>query len=151
MAKARSPAATNPAFSSAVTGVEANHSSGIPSTDHSENIGHEQADDQLADAPDSQDPNISGWKETADCYSHIAGRLDSWKENDDYREYFEQSRGCDGMLVAYDGHDMDYDDNGGIPMAIGESRGIPGRYQSPEVRRSNAPQGFTLGIVTRRL
>lgn len=150
MAKSYSPAQTNPAFASANTGVAANHSSGVPSTDH--DTDHPQFDDALARQAYSQDPNISGWKETADCYTHIAGKLDGWKENDDYREYFEQSRGCDGMLVyGAEYCDGDYDDNGGYPTAVGESRGYPGEYQAPKQRRQSEPSTFTLGIITRRV
>jgi hypothetical protein len=152
MPKAREPASYNPAFAKGDMGVTANHSSTVPSTDHSENTDHSQWDDAISDQADSEDPNISGMKETAACYPWIAGKLDSWKENDDYREYFERSIGCDGMLVCYDGRDNDYDDNGGYPLAIGESRGVAGAYQSPETRRSNAEQSYGIGVVvTRRL
>ena len=152
MPRAYTPAReTNPVFARPQTGVSTNHSSSVPSTEHTQNVGHEQADDVLQDVSPPQDPNLSGWTETQDCYTYIAGRLDGWRENDDYREFFERSVGCNGMLVC-DSPDGDYDDNGGIPTAIGEPRGYSGAYQSPETRRSNAATGFSLGtVVVRRI
>lgn len=111
----------NPAFRSAHTGVATNHSSATPSLPNGEEV-HEQADDQLSDIGPPEDPNISGNKPTRDCYTFQAGQLDGWCENDDYRTYFEQSRGCNGML-ACDPNDGDYDDNGGHPTALGHSYG----------------------------
>jgi hypothetical protein len=115
----------NPVFSRAANGVAANHSSSEPSTIHTQNFGHTQNDDDLQDVPPPQDPNISGMTPTEDCYTWQAGPIDGWCENDDYREYFENSRGCDGML-GVDCTDGDYDDNGGYPTAIGHSRGHHG-------------------------
>lgn len=108
----------NPAFRTAQTGVAANHSSGQMSV---ANAPHAQSDDEVNDVPVSYDPNISGNAPTEDCYTWMAGKMDGWVENDDYREYFEKSTGCDGMLGHYP--DGDYDDNGGYPTAVGHSRG----------------------------
>lgn len=112
----------NPTFSRAQTGVESNHSSAQESVAKSPNA---QSDDDINDIPVKMDPNISGNAPTEDCYTWLAGKLDGWKENDDYREYFEQSVGSDGMLVC-DGNDGDYDDNGGYPTAVGHARGVHG-------------------------
>lgn len=112
----------NPTFATAQTGVAANHSSGQKSVADYANA---QSDDEINDVPVRMDPNISGTAPTEDCYTWLAGKMDGWCENDDYRDYFEQSRGCDGML-AVDCHDGDYDDNGGYPTAVGHARGVAG-------------------------
>jgi hypothetical protein len=87
---------------------------------------------------------------TEDCYTWLAGKLDGWQENDDYRTYFEQSRGCNGMLVCDDG-DGDYDDNGGYPTAIGNSRGIHGEATDgvgAEYKSDSYPLG---SVIVRRI
>jgi hypothetical protein len=141
----------NSVFSRAQLGVTANHSSAMESTDHTQNVGHEQQDDQLQDVAPPQDPNISGTTITEDCYTFQSGPIDGWCENDDYREYFENSRGCDGML-AVDCNDGDYDDNGGMPTAIGHSRGQFGRTQG-DIHSSAGEYsgGFPLGVIVRRI
>lgn len=110
----------NPRFAHTDTGVASNHSSTTPSV--SEDLDHAQSDDALQNVSPPQDPNISGAPEMVTPYTWLAGKMDGWKENDDYREYFEQSRGCDGMLCC-DPRDGDYDDNGGYPTATGHDRG----------------------------
>lgn len=112
----------NPAFATAQTGAAANHSSGQRSVAPYANA---QSDDSINDVPVVKDPNISGNAPTQDCYTWLAGKMDGWRENDDYRTYFEKSRGCDGMLVC-DPSDGDYDDNGGYPTAVGHDRGVHG-------------------------
>lgn len=142
----------NPVFANPSTGVATNHSSTVPSTRHSQNIGHVQQDDDLQDIAPPQDPNISGRAPTEDCYTYQAGPMDGWVENDDYRAYFERSVGCDGML-ACDPNDGDYDDNGGVPTAIGHSRGVHGPA-SAENEAHGAGEysgGFPLGIIQRRI
>jgi hypothetical protein len=109
----------NPVFAKAQMGVATNHSSGQRSVPEYPDA---QSDDDINDVPVKLDPNISGNAPTQDCYTWLAGKLDGWKENDDYRTFFENSVGCDGML-ACDSCDGDYDDNGGYPTAIGHSRG----------------------------
>jgi len=59
-------------------------------------------------------PNLGGNQPTDQLYDWLAGRLEGWKENDDYRDFFEQCESAEGML-GYDADDKDYDDNGGIP------------------------------------
>ena len=139
----------NPEFARAQLGVPANHSSAEPSTTHSQNVDNAQQDDMLQDVAPPQDPNISGMTPTEDCYTWQSGAMDGWVENDDYREYFENSRGCDGML-ACDPADGDYDDNGGMPTAIGHSRGIHGPSGSGSEPKYPS-SGFPLGPVVRRL
>ena len=102
------------------TGPESFHSSTTPSTQHSEP--HPQSDD--AENAGSGD-NIAGAGSMRTPYTWLAGKMDGWKENDDYREYFENSRGCDGML-GYGVNDGDYDDNGGMPTAVGHAYGNHG-------------------------
>lgn len=111
----------NPTFATSQTGVASNHSSSQRSVAAADNA---QSDDALNDVGPNQDPNMSGMAPTEDCYTWLAGKLDGWQENDDYREYFEQSRGCDGMLGCCP--DGDYDDNGGYPIGVGHSRGVHG-------------------------
>ena len=112
----------NPTVENASTGVSTNHSTKQASLPGYANA---QSDDGVNDVPVVKDPNISGNAPTQDCYTWLAGKMDGWKENDDYRDYFEQSRGCNGMLVC-DENDGDYDDNGGYPIAVGHSRGVHG-------------------------
>ena len=136
----------NPAFAKAQLGVETNHSSAERSVAPAENA---QSDDELKDVGPPQDPNISGNKPTADCYTYLAGQMDGWRENDDYRRYFENSIGCDGMLVC-DPNDGDYDDNGGIPTAIGHDYGIHGPYRD-ETEESLSRMAYPLGPIVRRV
>ncbi len=136
----------NPAFSTAQMGVATNHSSGQDSV---ASMDHAQSDDAINDESPTLDPNISGMKPTADCYTWLAGKLDGWCDNDDYREYFEKSRGCNGML-ACDTMDGDYDDNGGYPTAVGHSRGVHGSA-SGGVGSEYTADSYAIGIVTRRI
>jgi hypothetical protein len=137
----------NPVFARPQTGVEANHSSGERSVASAANA---QSDDELQNVPPPQDPNISGTSPTEDCYTWLAGKIDGWKENDDYREYFENSIGCDGMLVT-DSHDGDYDDNGGYPTAIGHSRGLHGPA-ADGVGSEYKQDSYSLGpVIVRRI
>lgn len=147
MPKAKDFARTNPVFARAQMGVEANHSSAVPSTDHTENLGHEQNDEDLQDVGPPEDPNISGNRPTEDCYTFVAGSMDGWRENDDYRRYFGNSIGCDGMLVC-DPNDGDYDDNGGIPTATGHDYGVHGPYRD-ETAESESREVYPLGPITR--
>lgn len=73
------------------------HSSTTPSTQHSGSA-HAQDADYLAVGGG----NISGSAEMGALHDPSAGTLDSWQENDDYREYFMKSKGCDGMLALDD-------------------------------------------------
>jgi hypothetical protein len=144
----------NPVFATAQTGVASNHSSATASTWHTQNTDHAQQDDDLQDISPPQDPNISGMTETEDCYTWLAGKMDGWKENDDYREFFENSIGCNGMLDNYEGSDNDYDDNGGFPTAIGHKRGVYGSGAATATKATSASgkvggdkDGFTIGPV----
>lgn len=110
----------NPRFASTDTGVEANHSSTTPSTDTT--LDHAQSDDALTNDKADGNPNISGNKEFEEMYTWLAGRLEGWKENDDYRTFFEQGRSADG-LYGYGSADGDYDDNGGVPLGVGRDYG----------------------------
>ena len=110
---------------------------------------HAQSDDDVNDVPVKLDPNISGNAPTEDCYTWLAGKLDGWQENDDYRQYFENSIGCDGMLGC--GGDGDYDDNGGYPTAVGHSRGVHGTAGGG-LGREFGGSGYTIdGIYVRRV
>jgi hypothetical protein len=151
MAKIKRPDKQNPAFAKAQLGVATNHSSAEPSTEHtSPDSEHAQFDDALSDVGPPQDPNISGMTQTEDCYTFLAGQMDGWRENDDYRRYFENSIGCDGMLVC-DPSDGDYDDNGGIPTAVGHDYGIHGPYRD-ETAESLSREAYPLGpVIVRRI
>lgn len=150
MPKAKELDKRNPVFAHTDTGVEANHSSTEPSTDHFSNVGHEQQDDELQNTPPPQDPNISGLPPTESTYTWLAGRLDGWKENDDYRTFFERSIGPDPATRSWsDVHDNDYDDNGGIPTATGQPSGAP-TYKEDAANRSQK-DSFPLGIIVRRI
>jgi hypothetical protein len=154
MAKAKEFDRRNPRFAHTDTGVASNHSSVVPSTDHTADESHAQQDDALQDVTPPQDPNMSGMTETEDCYTWLAGKLDGWKENDDYREFFEQSKSPDSRLWC-DTHDGDYDDNGGFPTAIGNSRGVFGPERSGGTKLNSASgsadSGYGLGIIVRRI
>jgi hypothetical protein len=132
----------NPTFARAQMGVAANHSSSRESVSPDMNA---QSDDSINDVPVKLDPNISGNAPTEDCYTWLAGKLDGWQENDDYREYFEQSKGCDGMLGC--GPDGDYDDNGGYPTAVGHSRGIHGTAGSSGLGQEYNSDSFEISTV----
>ena len=150
--KAQRPDRQNPVFARPQTGVAANHSSSVPSTDHSSEADHPQFDDHLQDVPPPQDPNISGYTPTEGTYTWLAGGMDGWKENDDYREFFEQSRGPDSRLCP-DTHDGDYDDNGGFPTQVGHDRGVFD-YGGGGVGEGNdikGATGYPLGIIVRRI
>lgn len=108
-----------------------------------------QSDDEIQDIAPPQDPNISGMTPTEDCYTWLSGSMDGWRENDDYRKYFERSVGCDGMLVT-DSGDGDYDDNGGYPIAIGHDQGIHGSAGEAPIGSEYSSSGFALGPVIRR-
>jgi hypothetical protein len=135
----------NPAFAKAELGVTANHSSSVRSVATADNA---QSDDALQDVAPPQDPNISGMTPTEDCYTFVAGQMDGWRENDDYRRFFENSVGCDGMLVCDPG-DGDYDDNGGVPTAVGHDYGIHGTYRD-ETEDSLSRDAYPLGPVIQR-
>jgi hypothetical protein len=137
----------NPAFRSAQTGVATNHSSGSRSVATAPNA---QSDDDINDIPVKLDPNISGNAPTEDCYTWLAGKMDGWAENDDYRAYFEKSIGCDGML-ACDPHDGDYDDNGGYPIAVGHSRGVHGAAGESVGEEYNSSEFGISPIYVRRV
>ena len=137
----------NPVFARPQTGAAANHSSAIPSTTHSQVPMHAQQDDDLQDVAPPQDPNLSGMTPTEDCYTFVAGPLDGWRENDDYRRFFENSIGCNGML-GVDSTDNDYDDNGGIPTAVGHDYGVHGPFRD-ETSESTSRSAFPVGPISR--
>ncbi len=74
-----------------------------------------QSDDAINNA--SGDPNMSGTHDTNNIHPWVAGKLEGWKENDSYREYFENCKSAGGMLDCPEDpdNDRDYDDNGGYP------------------------------------
>ena len=120
------------------TGVETNHSSTVPSTDH-EGLDpvHAQADDEINNYPDNVDPNLAGLTATEDTVSWLAGPMSGWVENDDYRDFFETGDWPVSRLQAeYKQRDGDYDDNGGIATAIGHGDG----------QFTNAPRVETPGV-----
>jgi hypothetical protein len=135
MGNAKDYASENPAFTRAgLAGVEANHSSTVRSTEN--DLGsHAQSDDELQDIPPPEDPNLSGLTPTTALYTWEAGPMQGWKENDDYRTYFERNDWPDSQIggfpyarkSAY--RDGDYDDNGGIPTGIGQDTGQIGHTQ----------------------
>jgi hypothetical protein len=127
-------------------GVATNHSSESASVDS--DLDHSQSDEAIQNIPASEDPNLSGTTPTETPYTWLAGSMDGWCENDDYREYFEKSRGCDGMLGC-DPVDGDYDDNGGHPVSVGHSRGIHGPRASGTVPGHDQ---YSIGpVVIRRI
>ena len=133
------------------TGVSSNHSSTVPSTDHTANTGHEQQDDALQDVAPPQDPNLSGMTPTESTYTWQAGSMSGWVENDDYREFFEPTIDPESRVYGRSLHDEDYDDNGGYPTAIGHSRGDFGPKFNPDATGGSAEQ-FTIGpIIMRRI
>jgi len=140
-----------------VTGVEANHSTTTPSTGHTENAGHAQADDELNDVPVSQDPNLSGNAPFLDLHPWRAGPLSAWQENDDYREFFEEGDVSESATThRYNPvDDGDYDDNRGIPLAIGEVHGYPGEPSGDKnLSHGDLPTAveFSIGtVITRRI
>jgi hypothetical protein len=95
---------------------------------------------------------------TEGTYTWEAGKITAWKENDDYRQFFEamdvpESRiygECRGGI-----HDGDYDDNGGIPTALGHAYGEHGRGsagQDIHELEGEGAKGFSLGpVIIRRL
>lgn len=143
---------SNPAFEGDVTGVAANHSSQRKSVAAE---GHAQSDDALQDVPPPQDPNISGMTPTKDVYPWRSGRMSAWQENDDYRRFFEAGHvGESATTHRHDTvHDHDYDDNRGVPLAIGEHVGMPGEDRgNAHLSEGTLPKAdeFPLGPVIRR-
>lgn len=119
-------ATENPAFTRAgLTGTAANHSSTERSVAADP---HAQSDDALQNVDPPQDPNISGTPPTAQLHPWRSGPLSAWQENDDYREFFEAGRVGESATThrTRTVHDLDYDDNHGIPLAMGETHGYPG-------------------------
>lgn len=141
---------SNPAFEGKVDGVPANHSSEVKSVTP---LYHAQSDDTLQDVPPPQDPNISGATPTKDCYPWRAGQLTAWQENDDYREFFEAGHVAESATThcGYSVHDGDYDDNRGIPLAIGEVHGIAGEPTDRNSHHGTLPTAdeFPIGPVIR--
>lgn len=83
-------ATENAAFLSAVTGVPANHSSTAKSV---ADCDHAQSDDQLQNVQPHQDPNISGAPEMTALHDPMAGTLDWYQQNDDYKYNFRTYAG----------------------------------------------------------
>ncbi len=134
---------SGPMGASFTAGVEANHSSAIPSTDS--DLDHAQSDDALTDDKADGNPNMSGMRDTEQMYTWLAGRLEGWQENDDYRTFFEKGKSADGLYGW--GPDGDYDDNGGIPLGVGQDRGDMG---SADLYGHST--GFSIGtVITRRI
>jgi hypothetical protein len=151
MSKAQRYDRQNPRFANTDTGVSANHNSTIPSTDHTAEGDHAQADEAITNIPARTDPNLSGTTATEDVYTWLAGRMDGWKENDDYRAFLERSVGpCSRLVPCYEEYDNDYDDNGQIPTAIGEPYGQSGGEFTGTLRSSSA-QSYPLSVSPRRV
>lgn len=156
MARSKTYATENPAFTrSGVAGVEANHSSLTPSTEN--DLGERgQADEALANVPPPQDPNLSGMTPTKDCYPWRAGQLSAWQENDDYRTFFEGGHVAESSIKhrsEYPIHDGDYDDNRGVPTAIGVHDVLTDEDKgSAHLSEGTLPKAdeFSLGPVIRR-
>lgn len=143
---------SNPAFEGNVTsGDEAAHSSLVKSVAPEV---HAQSDDDIQDVPPPQDPNISGATVTKDVYPWRAGQISAWQENDDYRRFFEAGYvGESATTHRHDTvHDGDYDDNRGIPLAIGETHGVAGEPTDRNTHHGTLPTAdeFPLGPVIRR-
>ena len=86
-----------------------------------------QFDDAQDDIPATRDPNLTGRTPTEAVYTWLAGPITGWQDNDDYREFFEPTVAVESRLFAcHDQRDYDYDDNGGVPTAIGDHRGVHG-------------------------
>lgn len=106
----------NPKVSGApgVAGVETNHSSVFPSTDSSLPDNHAQFDDEMDDVECRIDPNISGTNDMAPLHDPMAGGMNDWEENDDYREFLFRGKKPESALFT-DDDDPDFDSNGGLP------------------------------------
>lgn len=144
---------SNPALEGNVEGAAANHSSETKSVAA---MDHAQSDDALQDIPPPQDPNISGATGTKDCYPWRAGSMSAWQENDDYRKFFERGEVSESATThrMETVHDHDYDDNTGIPLAIGETHGIEGEPSDRNSHTGTLPRAheFPLGpIIIRRI
>lgn len=144
----------NPVFARPQTGIATNHSSSVPSTDHAMEADHAQFDDEIQDVTPPEDPNISGMTATEDCYTWLAGPISGWRENDDYRQFFENSIGPDSRLVP-DDNDHDYDDNGQHPTGIGHRYGQHGPAIDETKNTSSSAgisEGFSIGsVIVRRI
>jgi hypothetical protein len=154
-------AESNEAIENTGTGGEQAHSSLERSTLHTAPGvagDHEQQDDELQNIPPPQDPNISGTPATEDTVSWQAGAMSSWQENDDYRHFLESGATPESVLYkdfGYTEKDGDYDDNGGIPTAIGHDRGQFGQVidvtRNPSSDHAERSDGFSLGPIVRRI
>ena len=112
---------------------------------------HAQSDEAITNLPARVDPNLSGTTPTEDCYTWLAGRLDGWKENDDYRHFLEAGNSPDSCLVPWrEEHDNDYDDNGQRPTGIGEAYGTSGAEFGGVVRSARS-ESYTLSVTPRRV
>lgn len=139
---------SNPAFEGKVDGIATNHSSEVKSVAP---MDHAQSDDALQDVPPPQDPNISGTPATSQLHPWRAGAMSAWQENDDYRKFFERGEVSESA-TAYRHetvHDKDYDDNSGIPLAIGETHGVEGEPSDRNTHHGSLPRAheFPLGAV----
>lgn len=142
-------ASPNPTFSGDVTeGGE--HSSLVLPTEHPVEATDAQFDEALVDEVNSG--NIAGTHEMETPCDWKAGEMTAWAENDDYRRFFEKTI---GPCTALDrggyaappqdiDHDSDYDDNGGIPTAVGHDAG----YMDPPDRIGD--HAFGLGAIILR-
>ena len=144
---------SNPEMTRNPSGTANNHSSTTPSLTSGPMADHPQFDDVIVnyDGP-PVNPNISGASPTEDTYTWLAGGMDAWRENDDYRTFFEQSEGPDSRLVymAHAKHDGDYDDNRGVAIAIGYDYGWHDEAPSETVTLPEADE-FTVEAAQRRI
>jgi len=141
---------SNPAFEGNVSGVASNRSSQTPSLPD-RMTDHYQFDDIIQAVAPPIDPNISGDTQTEDTYTWLAGTMTGWRENDDYRRYFERSEAMEPLICDYDCNDGDYDDNGGIPTAIGQPYGLHTPYASETDDPKTAEPGFNVQSAMRRI
>lgn len=142
---------TSNSFATA-TGVAASHSSAIPSDDHEVMADHAQSDDDYNDLPPTVDPNLSGTTETSQMHSYLAGAMQGWSENDDYREFLETGDWPSSRLIPeYCQKDQDYDDNGGIPLAIGHPRGHMRSLPVTNPGETDSAEHWNLGLTPRRI
>lgn len=143
---------SNPAFEGNVVGSDPGaHSSQTMSVAKE---GHAQSDDAISNIDHGEDPNLSGTAPTAQLHPWRAGQLSAWQENDDYRKFFEAGHVSESTTTHRHEsvHDGDYDDNRGIPLAIGETHGIAGEPTDRNTHHGTLPMAheFPIGPVVER-
>jgi hypothetical protein len=148
-----------PALRGAGPQPEGTHSSTASSRSPDSGAQWDDDEDSVSHEPagftDGNDPNLSGPHPTEPLHDWKAGKLSSWQENDDYRDFtYDVDNVAESRLLAqspfrlarYMPNDGDYDDNGGMPTPVrGTDTSAEGEFGSDD---SKPQAAWTSGEVS---